>query len=157
MDLGLPVPDLLARRAQDLLIALWATKHEAKKNKSDAEQASGHIVIDCHIALDPETGEITAERLGGNDKHDCCQVNPLLEEMIETTGRLTKVGGAYDTWKSYGAIEAVGARPVIPPQKNALVRKHGSTKRPRLSLMKRFARWVSRLEPGGNGCRLASA
>lgn len=154
MDLDLPVPDYstLSRRAQDLPIDLC---QENAPEEDDEEHR--HIVIDSsglkvygegewkqrqhgkskrrtwrklHIGVDPETGEVTAERLTGNDKHDASQVEALLQETIETTGAVTHVGGdgAYDTWDCYEAIDAVGAEPVIPPQKNAKIKRHGNCK-----------------------------
>ena len=160
MQLDLPAPDYstLSRRAQDLPVDLCAGgKNPSEPGEADEEAAPRHIVIDStglkvygegewkqrqhgkskrrtwrkiHIGLDPETGEITAERLTGNDKHDASQVEALLEETIETTGPVTHVGGdgAYDTWGSYEAIEAVEAEPVIPPQKNAKISQHGNVK-----------------------------
>lgn len=155
MDLDLPVPDYstLSRRAPSLSVDLCAKQDDEPED----EDESRHIVIDStglkvygegewkqrthgkskrrtwrkiHIGLDPETGEITAERLTGNDKHDCSQVTPLLVETVEATGSVTHVGGdgAYDKWKSYRAIEAIEAEPVIPPQKNATIKKHGNCK-----------------------------
>lgn len=157
IEIDLPVPDYstLSRRAGSLSVDLCACSND----KQDTEPR--HIVIDStglkvygegewkqrqhgkskrrtwrkvHISLDPETGEITAERLTGNDKHDASQVEALLEETIETTGRVSHVGGdgAYDTWEVYEVIEAVGARPVIPPQKNAKIKKHGNSTGPPL-------------------------
>lgn len=84
-----------------------------------------------HLALDPETGEITATELTDNATDDASQVEPLLDE---TEGPVECVGGdgAYDKWKSYEAISAVGARPVIPPQKNAKVKRHGNCAGPPL-------------------------
>lgn len=159
MVIDLPVPDYstLSRRAGDLSVDLCAS-NKAEKQGSEAR----HIVIDStglkvygegewkqrqhgkskrrtwrklHVSLDPETGEITAERLTGNDKHDASQVEALLEETVETTGPVTHVGGdgAYDTWDVYEAIEAVGAQPVIPPQKNAKIKQHGNAKGPPLA------------------------
>lgn len=157
MHLDVPVPDYstLSRRAAALSVDLCLTS-----NNRDHDEPR-HIVIDStglkvygegewkqrqhgkskrrtwrklHVGMDVETGEITAERLTENDKHDASQVEALLEQTTETMGSLTHVGGdgAYDTWKSYQAIEAVGARPVIPPQKNAKIKKHGNSKGPRL-------------------------
>lgn len=159
MDLDLPVPDYstLSRRAQDLSVDLRAEQADEPGGDQQNEDEPRHIVIDStglkvygegewkqrthgkskrrtwrklHISLDPETGEITAERLTGNDKHDCSQVEPLLQETVETYGPVRQVGGdgAYDKWKSYRAIEAVDALPVIPPQKNAKINKHGNCK-----------------------------
>lgn len=157
MDLTLPVPDYstLSRRGQDLPIDLGLSK------QADQESPR-HIVIDStglkvygegewkqrqhgkskrrtwrklHLGLDPETGEITAERLTGNDKHDASQVEGLLEQTLDQGESISHVGGdgAYDTWKSYQAIEAVGAEPVIPPQKNAKIKQHGNCKGPPLA------------------------
>ena len=157
MDLDLPVPDYstLSRRGQDLSIDLCLSKQKDQDRPR-------HLVIDStglkvygegewkqrqhgkskrrtwrklHIGLDEETGEITAERLTGNDKHDCSQVEDLLEQTLDQGEAISHVGGdgAYDKWKSYQAIEAVGAEPVIPPQKNAKIKRHGNCKGPRLA------------------------
>lgn len=159
LDLELPVPDYstLSRRAKELPVDLCA---KANEDRNDDERPR-HIIIDStglkvfgegewkkrkhgtskrrtwrkvHISLDPETGEITAERLTGNDSHDASQVAPLLEETLEHVPSISHVGGdgAYDTWGSYEAIAAVGATPVIPPQKNAKIKQHGNSKAPPL-------------------------
>ena len=84
-----------------------------------------------HLALNPETGEITATALTDNASDDASQVEPLLDE---TEGPVACVGGdgAYDKWKSYEAIEAVGARPIVPPQKRAKIKRHGNCAGPPL-------------------------
>lgn len=156
MDLELPVPDYstLSRRGGSLSVALSSKEGEA------SEGAPRHIVIDSsglklygegewkqrqhgkskrrtwrklHIGLDPKTGEITAERLTENDKHDAWQVEDLLSQT--TVGEITHVGGdgAYDTWDVYATIEAYAAEPVIPPQKNAKIHQHGNAKGPPLA------------------------
>jgi hypothetical protein len=83
-----------------------------------------------HLGLDPETGEITATRLTDNSQHDASQVAPLLAETRAQGQAIATVGGdgAYDKWKAYAAIEAAGAQPVIPPQKNAKIKQHGNRK-----------------------------
>lgn len=55
---------------------------------------------------------------------------PLLAETLEQGPAIATVGGdgAYDKWKAYAAIEAAGAQPVIPPQKNAKIKQHGNRK-----------------------------
>lgn len=163
LDLPVPDYSTLSRRAQDLPIDL-CQKNTPGGSEEDAEHrrividSSGLKVYGegewkqrqhgtrpndgsarrtwrkIHISLDPETGQITAERLTGNSKHDASQLKALLEETIETTGLVTHVGGdgAYDTWDSYEAIKAVGATPVIPPQKNAKIKRHGNSKGPPL-------------------------
>jgi hypothetical protein len=137
------------------------TSEGASEGEDEGEAAPRHVVIDStglkvygegewkqrqhgkskrrtwrkiHVSLDPETGEITAERLTDNSKHDASQIESLLEETLKTTGPVTHVGGdgAYDTWDSYDAIEAADAQPVIPPQKNAKIKRHGNCKGPPL-------------------------
>ncbi len=71
--------------------------------------------------MDEETGEITATELTDNATDDASQVEPPLGE---TDGPVQTVGGdgAYDKWKAYEAIAAIGAKPVIPPQRNAKIK-----------------------------------
>ncbi len=50
------------------------------------------------------------------------------EAVLDTVG----ADGAYDTWDVYGAITDRGANPVIPPQRNAKIKKHGNCSGPPL-------------------------
>ena len=153
MSIELPVPDYstLSRRAAGLDIVL------AKATSGD-EAGPRHIVIDStglkvygerewkrrthgaskrrtwrklHLSVDEKTGEITAAELTDNATDDASQVAPLLDE---TGGQVEIVGGdgAYDKWKAYRAIAAADAEPVIPPQRNAKVKRHGNTAGPPL-------------------------
>jgi hypothetical protein len=154
MDVDVPVPDYstISRRAANLDVAL------SRATSRDDGDEPRHIVIDStglkvygegewkrrahgaskrrtwrklHLSLDPDTGEITATGLTDNATDDASQVEPLLNE---TEGPIETVGGdgAYDKWKSYEAIAAVEAEPVVPPQKNARIKRHGNTKGPPL-------------------------
>lgn len=80
-----------------------------------------------HLALDPETGEITAACITDNSVHDSETLASLLDQ---TRGAISDVGtdGAYDTRDCYDAIAARNAVPVIPPQRNAKIWRHGSRK-----------------------------
>lgn len=151
LDLPLLVPNYstLCRRQADLAVV------RSKQAKDDGPR---HIVIDStglkvygegewkrrqhgkskrrtwrklHLAIDPETGEITAETLTENNKDDASQVEALLAQI---DGIITHVGGdgGYDKWKSYEAIAAVDALPIIPPQRNAKIKQHGNSKAPPL-------------------------
>ena len=104
----------------------WKQRQHGKSKRRTWRKGAPMV----HIGLDPETGEITATRLTDNGRHDASQVAPLLEETLEQAQAISTVGGdgAYDKWKSYEAIKDVGARPVIPPQKNAKIKQHGNTK-----------------------------
>lgn len=160
MQVDLPVPDYttLSRRASALSIDLALSKSgDHAKDQPEPRR----IVIDSsglkvygegewkqrthgkskrrtwrkiHIGVDPKTGEITAECLTENDTHDCSQAEALIEEATQQVGPISHVGadGAYDKWKVYEAIESAEAEPVIPPQKNAKIKKHGNCKGPPL-------------------------
>ena len=150
-DVSVPDYSTLSRRAAGLDVVL-------AKARNEPGDEPRHIVIDStglkvygegewkvrqhgvakrrtwrklHLALGPETGEITATELTDNAADDASQVKPLLNE---TRGPVATVGGdgAYDKWKAYHAIAAVEAEPVIPPQKNARVTRHGNTAGPKL-------------------------
>lgn len=84
-----------------------------------------------HLGVDSDTGEITAVGLTDNTSHDGSQVEKLLDQ---TDKELSAVGGdgAYDTWDVYDAITDREATPVIPPQRNAKIKKHGNCSGPPL-------------------------
>jgi hypothetical protein len=163
LGVELPVPNYstLSRRHTSLAVDLCARKKRKRDESSTSSEEPQHVVIDStglkvygegewkrrkhgaskrrtwrkvHVAVDPETGEITATTLTENSEHDSSQTGPLLEESEQNRGRVDTVGGdgAYDTWKSYEAIEAYGADPIIPPQKNAKIKQHGNCKAPPL-------------------------
>jgi len=153
VELSVPDYSTLSRRAAGLEITL--------RERTPEEDEAQHVVLDStglkvygegewkrkkhgsakrrtwrkvHLSVNPKTGEITATTLTENSAHDSSQTEPLLEEAEENGGPLERVGtdGAYDTWASYDTIEAHGATPVIPPQRNAKIRQHGNCKAPPL-------------------------
>jgi len=99
-----------------------------------------------HLGVDSDTSEITAATLTDNTSGDGSQVEPLLEETLSDTSEtdtsdedvsdtvLDTVGadGAYDMWDVYDAITDRGAKPTVPPQKNAKIKKHGNCSGPPL-------------------------
>ena len=101
-----------------------------------------------HLGIDSDTGEITAVTLTDNTSGDGSQVESLLGQTLDSTEatdpeatdpeatdpRLDTVGadGAYDTFDVYEAIAERGATPVIPPQRNAKIKKHGNCAGPPL-------------------------
>jgi hypothetical protein len=158
MEVDLPVPDysVLSRRQQGLEIP-----ELQEGNRPADRQEDMHILIDStglkvygegewkqrqhgkskrrrwqklHLAVNAGTGMITAAELTDHGVHDCSQVKPLLEETIHAGAAISWVGGdgAYDKWVSYGAISETGALPIIPPQKNAKIKKHGNCNGPPL-------------------------
>jgi IS5 family transposase len=76
-----------------------------------------------HLGVDEATGEVVAQVTTEREVTDDA-VLPELLAQIEAPLKQVTVDGAYDTFDCYKAIEARGARPVIPPDKNAV--DHGS-------------------------------
>lgn len=74
-----------------------------------------------HLATDETTGQITAQTLTEATIDDASQVEPLLTESQKAGAQIDKVGadGAYDTQGCYDCIIDKGARPIVPPRRNA--------------------------------------
>lgn len=75
--------------------------------------------------------------------HDGDAVDPLLDPINEPIEAFYG-DGAYDQWKVYETLEHEAAKPVIPPSKNAKVKRHGNSDQPRLPATRR----CGRSEPG---------
>jgi Transposase DDE domain len=150
MGLDLPVPDYttLCRRAGTLRIDL-------------PRKAQGplHLVIDStglkvygegewkarqhgyskrrtwlklHLAIDPETHEIQAAVVTEPGVTDAEAVPSLLEQ-VENPVSGAGADGAYDRREVYEELERRGAEAVIPPRRDAVIRRHGSKAGPRLA------------------------
>lgn len=146
MQVKLPVPDhsTISRRMGKLSVRLPI---------HDREQAR-HVVIDStgikvygegewkirqhgvskrriwrklHLAVDEATGEILAAVVSTNDWGDC-EILPDLLNHIEGNIEQVSVDSAYDTSDCYDTITERGAKPVIPPRKNAVIWQHGNRK-----------------------------
>ena len=80
-----------------------------------------------HIALNPEDGIIHAAEMTTNGVDDAAMVDPVLEKI---KGKVKKFGGdgAYDKTKVYDRLEKEKISPIIPPQKNARIKRHGNYK-----------------------------
>ena len=81
------------------------------------------------LALDEGTGEILAAVVSTNDWGDS-EALPDLVEQIEGDIDQVSGDGAYDTRACYDPITERGAKPVIPPCKNAVIGQHGNCKAP---------------------------
>lgn len=146
MGIDLPVPDhsTLSRRLGQLSIGLPIVPREGAR----------HVVIDStgvnvygkgewktrphgvskrrtwrklHLGVDEATGEIVAMVVTTNDMGDGQVLADLLEQ-IEDEIEQVSTDGAYDHRHCYDEIEAKGARPVIPPRKDARIWQHGNRK-----------------------------
>lgn len=149
MDQDLPVPDSssLCRRAKTLRSTL-------------PRKATGplHLVLDStglkvygegewkvrkhgyskrrtwlklHLAVDPETHEIQAALVSEPGVTDAEAV-PDLRKQVDNPVKAAEADGAYDQQVVYDTLKECGARAVIPPRRDAKIRRHGNSAGPRL-------------------------
>lgn len=97
-----------------------------------------------HLAADPETHEILAHRLTGNDKSDD-QVFPELLEGVEGDLGDCLGDGAYDKRGCHQACHARGAKLVAPPNRRAKTQKPGA-ERPEIALRDSYVARIDSLE-----------
>lgn len=150
MQVDVPIPDFtsLAKRAAKLNIDLSVTRRRGAidivvdstglKVFGDGEWkvrkygAGKHRTWrKLHLAINPQTQEIVAETLTENSRIDASQVPDLLEQ-IETSVESFRGDGAYDKWLVYNALAERDITPIIPPQKNAKIKRHGNAVGPTL-------------------------
>jgi hypothetical protein len=146
MEIDLPVPDhsTLSRRLGQLSVELPIVPQEGVR----------HVVVDStgvnvygegewkirqhgiskrrtwrklHLGVDEATGEILAAVVTTNDFHDGAVLNDVLEAIEEPINQVSS-DGAYDHRHCYAAIEAKGAKAVIPPRQDAKIWQHGNRK-----------------------------
>ena len=79
-----------------------------------------------HLAVDPATHQIVAETLTENSEHDADQVEPLLAQ-VEAEVQAFYGDGAYDQWKAYDTLKERSIWSIIPPRKNAKIKRHGNS------------------------------
>lgn len=82
-----------------------------------------------HLGVDEETGEILAAVVTTNDVHDGEVLGDVLEQIEEKIEQVS-TDGAYDHRHCYDDIAQRGAKPVIPPRKDAVIWQHGNCKKP---------------------------
>lgn len=74
-----------------------------------------------HLAVCPDSNEIIFEILTENKIADC-EVYPELLKAMPKSVKYTYGDGAYDTERCYAANVKHGSTPIIPPNKNAVIR-----------------------------------
>jgi hypothetical protein len=152
MQLDLPVPDFstLSIRGADLSIDI--------RTKADLDTADEtiNIVVDSsgakvygegewkvkkhgwckhrtwrkfHLGIDPKTKRIKAAEMTGNDTGDCEMLETLLKQVTNPIDQAFGDGG-YDKRVCYDVLKELGIVAVIPPQENAKIWQHGSSKSP---------------------------
>ena len=80
-----------------------------------------------HIGIDAHTMQIRTICVTSNNVNDAAVIADLLDQLPKDEVLQSMTGdGAYDTKQVYEAVIKHGATPIIPPRKNARIRK-GST------------------------------
>jgi hypothetical protein len=79
-----------------------------------------------HLAVNPDTHEIEAETLTENSCDDASQVDALLDQVA---GKIDGFygDGAYDKWKVYETLGNRRIKAIVPPQRNAKIKRHGNS------------------------------
>ncbi len=88
--------------------------------------------LKLHLAVDPETHEVQAAVVSEPGVTDEEAV-PALLDQVEVPISGAGADGAYDRRTVYEALERRGARAVIPPRRDAVIRRHGNSSGPRLA------------------------
>jgi hypothetical protein len=78
-----------------------------------------------HLALNPATGDIMSYSLTTNSVTDEQALPVLLNAIADPIHTLTG-DGAYDKWSVYRILQSRGILPIIPPRKNARIKRHGN-------------------------------
>lgn len=140
MRVNLPVPDytLICKRQKGLELPKLDAKNSSNKQITDIVIDSTGVKVygegewkvrthgadkrrkwrKIHVGIDPETGEIVAEKMTDNDEGDPESLPELLSQIEGDIGRVI-ADGAYDTRSCYDAIIQRNAQAIIPPRKNA--------------------------------------
>lgn len=140
MNLVLSVPDytLICKRQKTLGLPNLQAKKASKKPITDIVIDSTGVKVygegewkvkvhgtskrrkwrKVHIAIDPETGEIVAEKTTDNDSGDAEELPRLLDQIKTNLGKVL-ADGAYDTCECHEEIQKRNAQAVIPPRSNA--------------------------------------
>ena len=84
-----------------------------------------------HLSVNADTQEIVAEVLTQNSSHDADVAGEMLEQIEQPVTKFYG-DGAYDKWKVYEELEERDAEPIIPPQRNAIIKQHGNCDAERL-------------------------
>ncbi len=150
MGVDLPVPDYttLCRRAATVRIALpkraegplhlildstgLKVHGEGEWKVRQHGYSKRRTWLKLHLAIDPETHEIRAAVVSEPGVTDEEAVPALL---AQEEGPISGVGadGAYDRRTVYEELERRRARAVIPPRRDAKIRRHGNRSGPRLA------------------------
>ena len=88
--------------------------------------------LKLHLAVDPQTHEIQAAMVTDPGVTDAETVPALLEQVVNPIDSAAG-DGAYDRQVVYDALDSRSARAVVPPRRDAKIKRHGNTSGPRLA------------------------
>jgi len=80
-----------------------------------------------HVGADASTGLIQVAAMTTNSITDATAAWPLLRQLKGKVKKFMGDGG-YDKRKIYAELERLKIKPIIPPQKNARIAKHGNSR-----------------------------
>ena len=144
MQIALDIPDYtsLAKRAAKLGIVLDVRKHrgpidvvvdstglkvfgEGEWKMRNHGKSKHRTWRKLHLAVNPDTHEIVAETMTENSCDDAGQVDALLDQVA---GKIDGFygDGAYDKWKTYETLRNRRIKAIVPPQRNAKLKRHGN-------------------------------
>ena len=145
MEIEIEIPDYtsLAKRAAKLGISLDVRKHrgpidvvvdstglkvfgEGEWKMRKHGKSKRRTWQKLHLAVNPATQEIEAETLTDNSCDDAGQVDPLLDQVSSKINGFYG-DGAYDKWKVYETLATRGIKAIVPPQRNAKIKRHGNS------------------------------
>jgi hypothetical protein len=145
MQIALDIPDYtsLAKRAAKLGVVLDVRKHngpidvvvdstglkvfgEGEWKMRKHGKSKRRTWRKLHLAVNPDTHEIEAETLTENSCDDASQVDDLLDQVA---GKIDGFygDGAYDKWKVYETLGNRRIKAIVPPQRNAKIKRHGNS------------------------------
>ena len=145
MQIELDIPDYtsLAKRAAKMGVSLDIAKHTGRidvvvdstglKVFGEGEwkmrkhgKSKRRTWRKLHLAVNPDTHEIEAETLTENSCDDASQVDALLDQVA---GKIDGFygDGAYDKWKVYETLGHRRIKAIVPPQRNAKIKRHGNS------------------------------
>jgi Transposase DDE domain len=149
MHLDLPVPDYstLCRRAATVRVALPKRSEgplhlvldstglkvygEGEWKVRQHGYARRRTWLKLHLAVDPLTHEIQAAMVTEPGVTDAETVPALLEQVTNPVESAAG-DGMYDRQVVYDVLDRRSARAVVPPRRDAKIRRHGNTAGPRL-------------------------
>jgi hypothetical protein len=88
--------------------------------------------LKLHLAVDPESHEIQAAMVSDPGVTDAEMVPSLLGQ-VNNPVESAAADGAYDRQGVYDALDGRSARALIPPRRDAKIKRHGNSSGPRLA------------------------